>query len=439
MMPYQNGSRLSGERANKLGHLEVVNSDLVNQLIDQFVKPVGESGDSNNLEWQEFKDLEEPLRIIFCVDGSLQTIDNKQFPKKELSFVKTALLTLDKTALDKLDPTYPHPFELKKITSNSAIFHSTVFPLKGISLPGQNNYNAVRSIIYESLSDPSLEAEPLKTLKWLAYEKWTGDTSKRSPSFECPHCEKKIDGLAYDTEVGACPHCSKQVYISDMVGFHLDMQDDSVPTTVSTAYMLIHETLMLFSAVKFFWENKKFKTLSECLFLKDGPLSLNSQYSKLVIPIRRFFEYAQDNGVIIHMAGQEKSGSFVEHLQFAARQAPNTLSYFIPDNDYIDHEIRTKPNRIEPYGLRVNYGNKLFVNTDRYHQIVLSIPTGPYKDCKDINDFIGTRKIISTVVNLVSHRHEGALVPIQLANGIASLSTYPSAQVLKLFASKVIE
>lgn len=438
-MPYQNGSRLPAERANKLGHLEVVNSELVNRLVDQFVKPVGDSDSSQKLDWQEFTDLEEPLRIIFCVDGSLQTINNNQLPKKELSFVKTALLTLDQASLDKLDPNYPHPFALKKITSNSAIFHSTVFPLKGISLPDQNNYDAVRSIIYESLADSSLDAEPLKTLKWLAYEKWTGDTFKRSPSFECPHCNEKIDGLPYDTEVGTCPKCTGKVFISDMVGFHLDMQDDSVPATVATAYMLIHETLMLFSAIKFFWENKKFTTLSECLFLKDGPLSLNSQYSKLVIPIRRFFEYAQEKGITIHMAGQEKSGRFVEHLQFSARQAPSTLSYFIPSNDYIDREIRTKPNRIEPYGLRVNYGNKLFVNTDKYHQVVLSIPTGPYKDSKCIDDFIGARKIISTIVTLVSHRHEGALVPIQLANGIASLSTYPSAQVLKLFASRVIE
>lgn len=49
------------------------------------------------------------------------------------------------------------------------------------------------------------------------------------------------------------------------------------------------------------------------------------------------------------------------------------------------------------------------------------------------------KKIIGTVNKLISHKHENALLPIQLANGIASLSTYPSAHVLKLFASKVID
>ena len=35
---------------------------------------------------------------------------------------------------------------------------------------------------------------------------------------------------------------------------------------------------------------------------------------------------------------------------------------------------------------------------------------------------------------LLSSRYEGALFPIELANNIASLSTYPSAKVLAMFA-----
>ena len=58
-------------------------------------------------------------------------------------------------------------------------------------------------------------------------------------------------------------------------------------------------------------------------------------------------------------------------------------------------------------------------------------------DTNNINDLIGVERIIKTIETLVSHKHQGALIPIQLANGIASLSTYPSAKVLKLFASKV--
>lgn len=437
-MPYAQSNRLSGERANKIGHFEVVNSDLVNRIINEFEEPNIDENALPTVEWKEVNPS-EILHTVFCVDGSLQTIQSQSLPKKELTFIKTALLTLDQIALDKVDPDYPHPFRLKKIMENSALYHSTAFPLKNLYLPEKSVYNTVRRIIYESFLDQSLDAEVMKTLTWLVYEKWTKDKSRKSLSFQCPICEKEIDGLPNDTQIGECPHCKSEVYITDMLGFHLDMQDDSVPVTVATSYMLIHETMLLFTAIRFFWESKQHNTLKKTLFLKDGPLALHSQYSKLIPKIRNFIIFAKEHGVEIHLAGQEKSGRFVEYLEMLSRKSPLKLSYFIPNNEFIDKEIRNRPNRKDPYGVRVNYGNKIFVCNDEYHSIVLSIATGEYKDTNNINDFIGAEKIINTINGLISHKHQNALIPIQLANGIASLSTYPSAQVLKLFASRVID
>jgi len=437
-MPYQKSNRLSGEKANKLGHIEVINSDLVKKIIDEFEKPLVESTQVASLNWVEIEKSDDVLETIFCVDGSLQIVTSSTLPKKELAFVKTALLTLDQKALSKVDPQYPHPFRMKKIMQDSALYHSTVFPLKKIYLPKMNSCDTVRKIIYESFLDISLDSEVMKTLKWLTYEKWTKDITKKSLAFECPHCNEIIDGLNYDVEVDDCPHCYQEVYITDMLGFHLDMQDDSVPVAVATSYMLIHETILLFTAIRYFWESRKYNTLSNSLFLKDGPLALHSQYSKLVPKIRNFISYAYQNGVTIHLAGQEKTGNFVDYLEILAIQSPAKLSYFIPNNEFIDKEIRERPNRNNPYGSRVNYGNKIFVCNDKYHHIVLSIPTGEYKDTNDISDLIGAKKIINTLNKLISYKYENALIPIQLANGIASLSTYPSAQVLKLFSSKVI-
>ena len=437
-MPYAQSSRLSGERASKLGHLEVIKSKLVNRLVDEF-EAISNTEDLPLVNWIEIEETDDVLQNIWCVDGSLQTITSNTFPKKELSFIKTALLTLDQKALKEIDPDYPHPFMLKNIMKDSALFHSTVLPLRRIKLPELNSYNTVRKIIYESFLDLSLEGQPMDTLKWLAYEKWTENINARSLSFECPHCKVKIEGLSYDTEIGSCSHCQNEVYITDMLGFHLDMEDDSIPTTVSTSYMLMHETMLLFTPIKFFWESKKYTTLKNTLFLKDGPLSLNSQYSKLVPRIRDFIVYAKEKGVPIYLAGQEKSGKFVEYLELLTLNSPKKLAYFIPNNNFIDKEIRERPNRQDPYGSRVNYGNKLFVCNDKYHHVVLSIPTGEYKNTNNIDDFIGAKKIINTVHKLISHKHENALLPIQLANGIASLSNYPSAQTLKLFSSKILD
>lgn len=221
--------------------------------------------------------------------------------------------------------------------------------------------------------------------------------------------------------------------MSDMIGFHLEMGEDAAPQSVATAYMLIHETLLLFTGIRYFWEREKFGVLSNALFLKDGPLTLRGQYSKLAIPIRNFFQFAKDKGIRIYVAGQEKTGAFVDYLDIISRNAP-VNSVFAPINDYIRQEIQHRPQRSEPYGLRTNYGNKLFVKPDKYHHLVLSIPTGTYKDTRCLDDLIGVNRILATLPTILSHRHECALVPIELANGVASLSSYPSAAILKIFA-----
>jgi hypothetical protein len=432
MMPYKAGNRLSGEHASKLGHLDIIKSDLVNALIKQFEQPDIIEIDTP-AQWESINNNDaKDLRLIFAVDGSQQTIRSDFPPYKELSFVKTALLRLDQHALEKLDPDAPHPMALRDIMSNSAMYHSTVLPLKGLSINGKSNYDTVRGVIYESFKDKSLNGDPFETLKWLVYEKWQND-AKPSPSFQCPHCHKEISGLPYDADDGICEYCNGHLYLTDMIGFHLEMGEDTSPDSVSTAYMLIHETLMLFTGIRFFWEKKKFEVLSNALFIKDGPLTLRSQYSKLAIPIRRLFEYAKYNDISINVMGQEKTGAFVDHLEIISRKAPKN-SVFLPSNEYIRKEIQHRPERSEPYGSRTNYGNKLFVKLNEYHHMVLSVPTGEYKDSKSLDDLIGIKNILTTLPTILSHKHECGLVPIELANGVASLSSYPSATILKMFS-----
>jgi hypothetical protein len=142
----------------------------------------------------------------------------------------------------------------------------------------------------------------------------------------------------------------------------------------------------------------------------------------------------------IQFVGQEKTGNFVEHFQEIERTRkrkalgaiPNN-SYFLLSNKYIKNDIQSRPDDSSEYGYRTNYGNKVFVKLGSSHHMVLSIPVGSYKDTTDISDMIGSQGTFNTLKDLLSYSHENALVPIELANGIASLSTYPSAKILELF------
>lgn len=66
--------------------------------------------------------------------------------------------------------------------------------------------------------------------------------------------------------------------------------------------------------------------------------------------------------------------------------------------------------------------------------MILNIPTGDLVANSTIADLIGVNRIFATIPNLLSNRYEGGLFPIELVHGIASLSSYPSAHILKMFA-----
>lgn len=431
-MPYKAGKRLPAERASRLGHLEVVKSDFVRGLCKSFEDPASAAPPAPT-SWQPIPIGGEPLKLIFGVDGSFQPIVSEVPPYKALAFIKTALLRLDQTALSRVDVESPHPLALRDILADSALYHATVLPLRHVTLPGMLLYDAVRRVIFESIKDTTseLEGQPFETLKWLAFEKWDGNR-KSLELFECPHCEKQLATLPYDADDGQCPNCSGHLYLTDMLGFHQEMAQDSAPDIIASTYMMIHETLLLFTGIRYFWEKNK-GVLANCLFVKDGPLSIRAQYSKLVNPIRRFLAFSKAQGCPVHIIGQEKTGAFADHLELIGRDAP-LGSLFVPVDHYVKEQIQHRPDRGAAYGKDTNYGAKTFVKINHFHQAVLNIPTGDFKANPKLSDLIGADRIFATLPKILSSRFEGALLPVELAHGVASLSTYPSARILKIFA-----
>ncbi len=433
-MPYRASNKLPGERASKLGHLEVLRSPLVQQLVHSFEQPAV-SVTPYKVNWQPVPPPRQALDLVFGVDGSIQVIEDERPPHKALAFVKTALMRIDQVALNRIDKDTPHPFALRDLMSDSALYHATVFPLRHVHVPGLSVYNAIRQTIFESVKDNSLDGEPMETLKWLVYEEWSG-VKKHLPDFQCPHCQSDHATLPYDAEQGTCPQCGEELFITDMLGFHLDMVEEAASDSIATAYMNIHETLLLFTGIRHFWETNR-RILERCLFVKDGPLQIRAQYSKLVSPIRRFLIHALQQGTPVCIVGQEKTGSFVEHLDLIGRDAPSE-HLFIPDHTYICEQIQHRPSSGGSYGRDTNYGAKVFVALNERYHLVLTIPVGTGMDsfvqAPDMTQMIGLDRILTTLPKLLSSRHENALLPVELAHSIASLSTYPSAQVLKIFA-----
>jgi hypothetical protein len=436
-MPYQTGKRLPGEKASKIGHLEVIKCPLVKKLCQNFEDPEY-TPDISKAAWQLLPQTGNELKIIFSSDGSIQTLESSQPPHKAIAFVKTALMKLDQYAISKLDQEAPNPFALKDAMEKAALFHSTAFPLRHVKIKDKTIYQTVREILFESVNDTglndALDGAMMETLKWIAYEKWESSPKTQLEEFGCPHCDRTVATLSFDEEKGKCPSCGNEIFITDMFGLHLNMQEDYAPNQVASDYMAISETLMIFTPIRYFWENNK-EALKDSLFVKDGPLSLRATLAKLSAPIRRFFKFAKENGIEVAMIGQEKSGAFFDHLQLIGQNAP-IGSIFIPDNDYIRNEIQHS-NLKGVYGTDTNYGAKTFFKINDYHKMVINVPTGErgeFVEHPSISKLIGINNIVATLPKILSNRFEGALLPIELANGVASLSTYPSAKILELFS-----
>ena len=79
----------------------------------------------------------------------------------------------------------------------------------------------------------------------------------------------------------------------------------------------------------------------------------------------------------------------------------------------------------------------MFARFRRNDLLVLNIVTGAFNANPTLADLYAASDIFATLPTLISARYSGALMPIALANDVASLSTYPSARILKIFAETV--
>lgn len=440
-MSYCSSGRLPFEYASKLGHLDVIKNEWVQSLIKDFEDATSSPDECELSVWQEINvnDTAESLKYIWAVDGSYVPVMSNPPSGKEVAFIKTALISIDRAKLDKIDKQNPHPLLLQDILAKSALFHSTVLPLKNVKTSLGSNYDAVRNIIFSSIKENENGAY-FDTLKWLSYEKWTSNKNN-SPKFDCPHCWKELPGLPFDSDKYQCPFCGKEVLLTDMIGFHLDMTEDSAPDSVASSYMLIMELLMLMTIIRILWEHPDKNLFTDTLFIKDGPLTLRSQYSKLVPALRNFIEYTKNQHREIHLIGQEKTGIFAGHLSRIAKYvAPRELhehpSIAVLSHDYVRKEVYRTVDQTNPYGSRTNWGEKVYLKLDVDTSLVINVPTGKYSgdpQFPKFNDLIGIDRIVATLPSIISRKFEGALFPIELANGVSSMSNYPSSKILEKF------
>ena len=100
------------EKASKLGHLDVIKDEWVQEILSEFVTDdINDESNYDNTIWNEYKPgTVKPLKHIWVVDGSYSNLNEN---KKELCYVKTALMNIQQERIAKIDKLNPHPLEIE--------------------------------------------------------------------------------------------------------------------------------------------------------------------------------------------------------------------------------------------------------------------------------------------------------------------------------------
>lgn len=432
------------EKASKISHIDIPRS----HLIDSILKNVSITDNKktsenilNNLTSYDLIKENTSIKNIFVVDGSLVDYKDK-ISNLEGSLIRTGVLFLDLEEYSKLEERdICHPIVKETFLNNSYGTHSTFLIFKNLNYNNMNLYDSIRYLIFDSFyKDSDLKNLPLETLKFFIFKDWE-NSKKDSELFDCPCCDKKTK-IKYMQDKDICNNCNKEILITDFVGFHKNLTKDSeiIQTKIATDYMLFHETMLLFSFIvqlyKFSLKHNEDK-LKNVLFIKDGPLSLNGIYSKMVNYISLFLKDIKSKNLTLNLVGQEKTGLFVDHFQYDN----NKNKLFILNNEYIRKYINPNSEFSKKiYGQDTMYGSKIYVNYNNTHRLILSVNSaGDIKDTPTEYDIVNLNKVVNTICTLLTYKYENGIYPISLINNRVSISTNPSGNIIEKFIDNYIK
>lgn len=425
------------EPASKIGQLRIINDPLLQGIVQSF-EAAGPTAGTPLVSVTGHIDLtiESEVRRIVVIDGGEALIPNPIRRERALGFISAAALLLRMDEYEKLagDP-MADPRDISRQLENKLWYKATAIPLSGVSMPGMNVREALRAVVNSTLSHANTGL--IDTLRFLIYREWlpTWPPAEEPPSMDCLSCGQRITLPYKERAVSfACSGCSHQHYLSDYLGICEVAEDFGRESTVSNLRNVL-EALMLFDLIRKYRQEKE--QLRKTLFIKDGPLLLRAQLSRLVDPIRGFITYLRDADVVLHIVGVEKNGPLVGVIDEFKDKLAHPGDFFLASTKFLIEEV-SGSEMPDNYRNRVLYGAKVAVRLGRDHVVVLNVPTGPFMSDPHEVDLIGFSDSARILSRLVSYRYPNALVPLVLVNSMVSIAQRPSGTILETFAAELI-
>lgn len=445
-MPYESDD--SYETAKKLGHVPIVENELVQEELEGFETRNSDPDDipldDHTVDIETLDSPEPEIEFLLSFDGSnLEVATKEEYPSNRIGFIQIAGVMTRLDVLEKQQSQrFVDPAEVNDLADVS---------LQDIVMPSTNycrddadtTRESWRKQTFETFKSRYIEDESLLE----HFLRIVESHEKTAPSGDiivarCPAPDCAAENLAVDPyDGGTCSRCGADVYPTDTLRIHERVNEQQRNGRAISSLMSVIEHLSMVAYLRYLHENMP-ERLSRVGFVVDGPLAQFDTYAwfhePLLQTIETVYEQQREQGysppVIV---GVEKSGNFVDHAD-NIRDQLEPYSILGLSSRYIYEHIITTRDTGQEYGSNTYYGQKFIYKSKSDRIFCISVPKLPQGEPRHAPaSYPLLRKTVDTLSMVETALYEDSLIPVSLAHENASIPLKSGGKVLELFAKEI--
>lgn len=441
------------EKASKLGHVQIINNELVQQEIAEFEahKPDPDELpiEQNTVNVDTLEPSEPRIECVISIDGSRsEPVTDESYPENRIGFIQLAtVLTKLREVRIQSGQKFVNPREVKQIAESS---------LTQVVLPSTNHcyreaadtHESWRKKTFDIFTDEEREFVPDSTL-FGYFHKLLVDSKRyengeaiihQCPNPSCEAGERRIPS----NDVDRCNECGTTIYPTDTLRVWEKVSNHQSNIQALNVLMNIMEQLVMGAFLDFFAEQDP-EFLQHLGIIKDGPLAQFDTGYWIHAPILRRiqsvyqqqYELGYEPPVIVGVA---KTGHFAQHADHVQNRM-NQRSILSMDDEYIYDYVVTSRNSNQQFGQKTYYGTNFIYKTESGRIFSITVPR-EFEGNRIVYDstaYPTLRRTADLLSEVETALYENSLIPVALANQYASIPVQTGSKVLSEFVNRVLE
>jgi hypothetical protein len=425
--------------ASKLDTVCTAGDPLVQEMLESFREVTADADDGpaagRVARVDIASDAAAALDSVIAVGASLTSIPNALAPHKVVGFIKVASVRLDLRDVAQLTSPVVNPESVGRLLQTNSHTVSAVVPMGAVRVPGRTLLQTLRHVLHATFEQ--FEGGALyDTLDYLVSCNWDEHAepwrsgSKSRPSFPCPFCEAHVP-LPRRRRQFACRACGVVLTLVDYLGLLTDATEATSDSAVAMNLKGVLEHLTLLTLLRRLAAQGA-DSSGRVLLLKDGPLMLRGQSTRLTEFVRGYLRHLAERGTGFHLAGVDREGAFVNHCMQVGPwlKAEGDGAVFVPDNRYVLERVKHAGGASAIYGRRGLYGSKAFCRLNERTTLVLSVPNrrhgfDAFAHDPEIADLAGMGPTLGTLRGLVSGHFPTTPLPLVAVDRLVDLPHQP--------------